>query len=77
MQQWKHLNKITVFQGDYIGVNPYDETDTIDLRNGYEENKNASAPSFSYILKDVITIETEWKFLKKNPVFMRVASVFV
>lgn len=50
-------DKIQVFQGEYIGVNPNDESDTIDLRDGYPENKNSSAPSFYYILKDVITIE--------------------
>ena len=49
--------KIHVFQGDYIGVNPYDETDTYDLNQGYEENADSSAPSFGYVLKDVITIE--------------------
>lgn len=48
---------ITVFMGDYIGVNPYDELDTIDLKNGYKENENGSAPSFGYILSDVITIK--------------------
>ena len=50
-------NKIQVFQGDYIGVNPADESDIIDLREGYPENENSSAPTFYYILKDVITIE--------------------
>ena len=49
--------KLDVFQGDYIGVNPYDETDTYDLNQGYEENANSSAPTFGYVLKDVITIE--------------------
>lgn len=49
--------KINVFQGDYIGVNPYDETDTYDLNKGYEENKSSSAPTFGYVLKDVIQIE--------------------
>lgn len=49
--------KIQVFQGDYIGVNPYDETDTYDLNNGYVENQNCSAPTFHYVLRDVITIE--------------------
>lgn len=48
---------VNVFQGEYIGVNPEDESDTIDLRNGYLENQNSSAPTFYYILKDVITIE--------------------
>lgn len=49
--------KVQVFRGDYIGVNPEDESDTIDLREGYEENENSSAPTFNYILKDVITVE--------------------
>ena len=48
---------IDVFQGDYIGVNPYDESDTYDLKQGYEENANSSAPTFGYVLKDVIKIE--------------------
>ena len=48
--------KITVFKGDYIGVNPEDPSDTIDLNEGYMENYNSSAPTFGYILKDVITI---------------------
>jgi basic membrane protein A len=47
----------TVFQGDYTGTNPYDPSDTIDLREGFEENKEASAPSFGYVLDDVITVE--------------------
>lgn len=50
-------DKIQVFQGEYIGVNPEDASDTIDLRQGYPENENSSAPTFHYILKDVITIE--------------------
>lgn len=49
--------RINVFQGDYIGVNPYDESDTYDLSRGYQENANSSAPTFNYVLKDVITIE--------------------
>lgn len=49
--------KIEVFKGDYIGVSPNDPNDTYDLNDGYMENKNASAPSFSYVLKDVITVE--------------------
>jgi len=48
--------KTKVFKGDYIGVNPEDASDTIDLSKGYEENDDCSAPSFNYILKDVITI---------------------
>ena len=49
-------DQIKVFQGDYIGINPNDPNDTIDLRDGYDENQNASAPSFHYILKDVIEV---------------------
>lgn len=48
---------VKVFQGEYIGVNPEDESDTIDLRKGYWENEKSSAPTFYYVLKDVITIE--------------------
>lgn len=48
--------EITVFKGDYIGVNPYDETDCISLEDGYKENKHGSAPSFHYVLQDVIEI---------------------
>ncbi|MBQ9205312.1 MAG: BMP family ABC transporter substrate-binding protein [Treponema sp.] len=50
-------NKIFVFKGDYVGVNPYDETDMFDLKKGFKENSSSSAPLFHYILKDVITVE--------------------
>lgn len=49
--------KISVFKGNYTGVNPYDEKDVYDLSKGFEENKNSSAPAFNYVLKDVIVIE--------------------
>lgn len=49
--------KIQVFKGDYTGVDPFDPTDTIDLREGFIENEKSSAPSFHYVLNDVITIE--------------------
>jgi len=49
--------KLQVFQGEYTGVNPDDPSDTINLREGYYENGNSSAPTFHYILKDVIPIE--------------------
>ena len=48
---------ITVFQGNYIGVNPFDGTDLWDLRVPYKECENRSAPSFCYVLRDVITVE--------------------
>ncbi len=47
---------ILVFQGDYVGVNPFDESDTYNLNNPYIENACQSAPAFNYILKDVITV---------------------
>ena len=48
---------IIVFQGNYIGVNPFDSSDTYNLNEPYLENALQSAPSFNYILKDVITVE--------------------
>ena len=48
--------QITVFKGDYIGVDPDDPNDTIDLKDGYIENEKASAPSFHYILKYVVNV---------------------
>lgn len=47
--------KIDVFRGDYTGVNPEDPSDTIDLRKGYTENKDQSAPSFHYIIEGITT----------------------
>ena len=47
----------SVFTGNYVGINPYDEDDTCDLRKEFKENFSSSAPSFCYILKDVITVE--------------------
>lgn len=46
-----------VFKGDYIGVNSQDASDIYDLKEGYVENKNSSAPTFDYVLKDVINVE--------------------
>lgn len=48
---------IHVFSGNYTGVNPFDPSDTIDLSTTFQENSKASAPSFHYVLDDVITIE--------------------
>ena len=48
---------INVFQGDYIGVNPDNPSEQIDLKEGYIENEYSSAPTFKYILKDIITVE--------------------
>lgn len=49
--------RIRVFQGDYIGIDPEDPTDIYDLSAGYDENRDRSAPSWHYVLKDVITVE--------------------
>ena len=51
--------KLTVFSGPYIGVNPRNPGDTIDLREGYNENELSSSPSFSYILRDCIFVEDD------------------
>lgn len=50
-------NRIVVFQGDYKGINPYDDSDIIDLKEGYYENKYSSAPAFNYVLQDIVIIE--------------------
>ena len=47
----------SIFQGEYIGMNPNANPKSWDLRTPYEENAKRSAPSFSYVLKDVIIIE--------------------
>ena len=56
IRQFKNKNFL-IFKGDYIGVNPFDENDTYDLRKPFVENENQSAPSFNYVLTEVITIE--------------------
>lgn len=50
---------VHVFQGDYTGTDPFDPQDTIDLRKGYTENAEASAPGFHYVLDDVIVVEED------------------
>ena len=49
--------KIKVFSGNYIGVNPRNPADTIDLNEGYTECRNSSNPTFCWLLKDCITVE--------------------
>lgn len=49
-------NNLTVFQGDFIGMNPFDDEDVWNLRTPYYENEKQSAPSFCYILKSAITV---------------------
>jgi len=50
-------NQIDAFKGNYIGSNPDNPTDTIDLSQGYTENKSSSSSAFHYILQDVITVK--------------------
>ncbi len=52
-------NSISVFKGDYLGVDPDDETKTYDLNNGFIENAESSIPTFRYILQDVIRVMKE------------------
>ena len=48
--------KLTVFRGNFIGVNPFDENDVWNLNTPFYENKEQSAPSFNYILQDCIIV---------------------
>lgn len=52
-------DELVVFKGDYVGVDPFDETDTYELKLGYEENKDLSAPTFHYVLQDIIRVIEE------------------
>ncbi len=47
---------IQVFSGPFIGANPDNENDTVDLSIPYIENEKTSAPTFRYVLKDVIKV---------------------
>ena len=49
--------RIKVFSGNYIGVNPINPADTIDLNQGYTECQYTSNPSFGYVLRDYIMVE--------------------
>ena len=49
--------KIKVFSGPYIGVNPKNPVDTIDLQDGYIENQYTSKPTFHYILDGCVLVE--------------------
>ncbi len=46
-----------VFRGPYTGVNPADSGDVYDLTQGYAENRSSSAPSFHYVLRDIVEEE--------------------
>lgn len=45
-----------VFKGPYTGTDPY-SNETIDLKEGFDENASQSAPAFSYVLDDIITVK--------------------
>ena len=49
--------RVHVFRGDYTGLNPADPSDSWDLNLEFVENSERSAPSFRYVLKDVIIVE--------------------
>ncbi len=51
--------KTHVFSGNYKGVSYSDPNDVIDLTTEFIENKDSSAPTFHYILNDVIIIDDE------------------
>lgn len=48
---------MSVFKGSYIGQNPFNPSDTWDLRTPFPENADRSAPSFCYVLRDVIDVK--------------------
>ena len=47
----------SIFKGNYIGINPDNPNDSWNLTTPFIENQYRSAPSFCYVLQDVITIE--------------------
>ena len=52
--------KLKVFSGNYIGVNPKNRADTIDLsKEEFIENEYSSNPTFSYILEGCIFVENK------------------
>ena len=51
---------ITVFEGDYIGIDPENPNDFRDLKKDpYYENRDSSAPGFHYILAGVVEVLEE------------------
>ena len=55
IKQFKN-GSLTVFKGNFVGVNPFDESDVWDLRTPFIECEKRSAPSFCYVLGDVIEV---------------------
>jgi basic membrane protein A len=50
------LKATDVFKGPYTATNPYTD-ETIDLTDGFDENATQSAPAFSYVINDIITVK--------------------
>ena len=50
------LKATDVFKGPYTATDPY-SNETIDLTDGFDENATQSAPAFSYVINDIITIK--------------------
>ncbi len=48
--------RITVFKGNYVGVDPFNPEASYDLNRGYTESEKSSAPSFHYVLQDIIKV---------------------
>lgn len=47
-----------VFKGDYTATDPY-SGESIDLKDGFDENATQSAPAFSYVIDEIITVKGE------------------
>lgn len=52
-------DSLHVFVGNYTGTDPFNPKDTYDLNVEYKENETSSAPTFHYVLDDVITVREE------------------
>lgn len=50
------LKATDVFKGPYTATNPY-TNETIDLKDGFDENATQSAPAFGYVIDEIITIK--------------------
>ncbi len=50
------LKATDVFKGPYTATNPYTD-ETIDLKDGFDENATQSAPAFGYVINEIITVK--------------------
>ena len=57
IDEFKHGHVGSIFRGDYIGIDPSDPGDTIDLKKGFEENAASSYPAFHWLLEDIVIID--------------------